>query len=190
MTTVETTITVRLRRIPEGADLGELEGLVLQAVQKAGQELLLLACRQVEAELLAERGGTLRREKERSLDLLTPLGWVRLPRWQVWERDSGRYYYALDRTLGLGSRQHASPRVREWAVTLATRLPYRQAAYLLQQWLGVFVDHRTLYAWVKQAGLEVVAEEDEEQEAVPSVDSGQALSGARCRPLLLGSGNW
>lgn len=163
MPTVETTITVS---IPEGADLGELEGLVCQAMQKAGQELLLLACQQVEEQVLTERGRTLRREKQRPPELLTPFGWVRLPRWQVWERDSGRYYYPLDGALGLTLRQHATPLVVSHAVALATRLPYRQATHLLRRWIGAFVDHRTVYAWVKQAGVKVVAEEDALQEAV------------------------
>lgn len=163
MLTVETTISLS---IPEGADLAEVEGLVAQAAKEAGQQLLLSACQQLEEEVLAKKGWALRREKQRPLELLTPFGWLRLPRWQVLERDSGRYYYPLDSTLGLTPRQHATPLVISQAIALATRLPYRQATYLLQQWVGAFVDHRTVYAWMKQAGAKVVVEEDEEQEAV------------------------
>jgi hypothetical protein len=51
-------------------------------------------------------------------------------------------------------------------VSLATRLPYRQAAYLLSRFIEEPIDRRTLYRWVQQAGTFIVAQEDELQEAV------------------------
>jgi len=50
VTTVETTVTVS---IPEdGMALEMLEGLVAQAINKAGQDLLQQACRAIEDDLL------------------------------------------------------------------------------------------------------------------------------------------
>jgi hypothetical protein len=72
----------------------------------------------------------------------------------------------LDSLLGLQPRQHASPWITAQAVALATRLPYRQATQLLSGFVGQPLDHRSLYAWVRSAGAELVAEEDKEQEAV------------------------
>jgi len=51
-------------------------------------------------------------------------------------------------------------------VALASRIPYRQATQLLAGLMGTALDHRTVYAWVQQAGSQVVADEDEQQEAV------------------------
>lgn len=163
MTTVETTVTISIN--PEGESLEELEARVGQAVQRAGCHLLGEACRQMETELLQASGSDLRRRKRRGLHLLTRFGWMRLERWQV-RGDDGRYHYALDRLLGLEPRQHASPWIIDRAVSLATRIPYRQATYLLGTFVDEPIDHRTLYRWVQKAGAEIVLEEDELQQAV------------------------
>ena len=166
MPTVDTTITVS---IPEsGATLGEVEKGVAQAVEEAGRELLAAACRALEGQAVAAltRRGRVQRVKVRPLDVFTRFGWVRLERQQMVDRVVGRYTCPLDGVLALAPRQHVSPWVREQAVALATRVPYRQAATLLSGWLGARLDHRTLYAWVQQAGAAVVGEEDAQQEAV------------------------
>lgn len=162
MPTVETTISIT---IPEGGmSLEVLEALIVQEAQRGGRELLVAGCRAMEASVVAK--GTQRKDKQRPLELLTPFGWVKLERWYTQQVATGEYGYPLDQVLGLHPRQHASPWVVAQAVALATRLPYRQATYLLQQWLGAFVDHRTVYSWVRQLGMEVVAEEEALQEAV------------------------
>jgi len=138
MTTVKTTVTVS--KPEDGMALEVLKGLVAQAINKAGQDLLQQACRAIEDDLLHKRNPGIWRDKRRPLHLLTSFGWIRLMRWQMW--DGQRCYcYLLDDVLGLGSRQHASPRITTQAVALATRLSYRQAAQLLSE----IIDHRTLY---------------------------------------------
>lgn len=164
MLTVETTITISIPE--EGVTLETLEGTVAQAVAKVGRDMVVAGCRAIEERVMAREGRQLRRDKQRPLDLLTRFGWVKLWRWYGREEATGEYRYLLDERLGLRSRQHASPWVVAQAVALATRLPYRQATQLLREMVGAFIDHRTVYTWVQQAGARVVAEEDEEQEAV------------------------
>ncbi|MGA9533435.1 MAG: UPF0236 family protein, partial [Anaerolineales bacterium] len=101
----------------------------------------------------------------RGRHLLTRFGWIRLQRWQTSDPDNG-YSCPLDRVLGLKRRDRASPWVIQQAVALATRLPYRQATYLLGTFIDEQIDHRTLYRWVQQAGAAIVLEEDEQQQAV------------------------
>jgi len=98
--------------------------------------------------------------------MLSRFGWVRLVRCQVVDLKEGRYRCPLDEVLGLRPRRHVSPWVLAQAVGLATRIPYRQATQLLAGLMGTTLDHRTVYAWVQQAGSQVVADEDEQQEAV------------------------
>jgi hypothetical protein len=171
MATVEITVSVSIGQ--DGMSMQELEDAVGVAVEEAGRDLLRRACHALEDSWLERRpalnGGAgqtaLRRSKRRSLDLLTRFGWIRLSRWQM--RDAqGRYHQPLDSLLGLQPRQHASPWITAQAVALATRLPYRQATQLLSGFVGQPLDHRSLYAWVRSAGAELVAEEDKEQEAV------------------------
>ena len=163
MASVETTISITIPE--EGMTLEDLEA-VAQAVVQAGQELLVAGCAAMEARVLRQAGKRWYPNKRRPLDLLTRFGWVRLERWHMQERSTGRYGYPLDHILELTPRQHASPWVVAQAVALATRVPYRQATALLTGWLEAPVDHRTVYAWVQRAGKEVVAEEDAQHEAV------------------------
>lgn len=105
-------------------------------------------------------------------------------RCQVVDLRQGRYRCPLDELLGLRPRQHASPWILAQAVALATRVPYRQATRLLAGVMEAALDHRTAYAWVQQAGAQVVAEEDEQQEAVFSRGQ-QAPSDPRVRELVV-----
>ena len=164
MPTVETTVTSSISE--SGAELGELEAAVARVVEEAGRQLLRAACAEVEEQELRRLRGRVQQVKVRSLDMLTRFGWLRLERRQVVDRATGRYYCPLDEVLALKGKRHYSPWVQEQAVALATRIPYRQAARLLGAWLGVEIDHRTVHAWVQQAGQAVVEEEDAEQEAV------------------------
>jgi hypothetical protein len=145
------TTTVALSMSPEGMSLEALEAEIGQALQRAGQELLVQACHTLEVGLLERQPSRLRRGKQRPLHLLTRFGWTRLSRWQMRDQ-AGTFRCPLDALLGLQPRQHASPWVTHQAVALATRLPYRQATSLLSSWLQASVDHRSLYRWVQAAG--------------------------------------
>jgi hypothetical protein len=163
MTTAETTVSISIN--PKGQSLEELEAQIGQALQRAGRDLVAQACHQMEAQLLESRGLGLRRSKRRRLHLLTRFGWMRLERWQT--RDQrGRFSCPLDGALGLQPRQHASPWITNQAVALATRLPYRQASYLLSTFVEEHIDHRSLYRWVQKTGAAIVFEEEELQQAV------------------------
>lgn len=183
MPTVETTITIS---IPEdGMSLGDLEArVVARAAEEASRRLLIAACGEMEEEALRRMRGQVQQVKVRRLDMLTRFGWIRLQRRQVVQREAGRYFCPLDDVLGLGPRQHASLWVQRQAVALATRIPYRQATALLSRWLGTPLDHRTVYARVKQAGQVVVEEEDAQQEAVFE-DGEQPVSDPAVREIVV-----
>jgi len=163
MTNVETKVTLSIN--PNGMTLGELEQEIGWVLQGAGRRLMLQACRVMEAQIMEREKGSYRRDKRRPLHLLTRFGWMRLHRWQARKQDGG-YCRPLDEVLSLEPRQHASPWIVEQAVALATRLPYRQATYLLSNFVEAPIDHRSLYRWVQKTGAEIVLEEDELQQAV------------------------
>jgi hypothetical protein len=163
MTTVETRVTLSIS--PDDGCLEDLEARIGLALQAAGKELLAQACQAIEGELMRAEAPGVRRRKRRGRHLLTRFGWMRLERRQTWDPQQG-YAYPLDRVLGLERHQHASPWILRQAVTLATRVPYRQATYLLGTFLDEAIDHRTLYRWVQQAGAAIVLEEDEQQQEV------------------------
>jgi hypothetical protein len=140
MTIIETTVTMSINQ--KGLTLEEMEAQIGDALQQAGRDLLIQVCQVMEAQVLEERA-ELRRSKRRGLHLLTRFGWIRLKRWQM--RDAqGRFFCPLDQVLGLQPRQHASPWITQQAVALATRLPYRQATYLLSTFINEAIDHRSM----------------------------------------------
>jgi hypothetical protein len=163
MTHVETKVTLSIS--PNGISLKDLEHEISKTLNQAGQKLLLQACQVMETQLMEQEPCRYRRDKRRKRHLLTRFGWIRLERWQMRKREGG-YCHPLDDLLGLEPHQHASPWILAQSVSLATRLPYRQATYLLGGFLDEEIDHRSLYRWVQKEGASIVEEEDDRQEAV------------------------
>jgi hypothetical protein len=163
MTHVETKVSLSISQ--NGMNLKELEQEIGKTLQQAGQQLLLQACQVLEDQLMEQEKGRYIRNKRRQLHMLTRFGWIRLARWQARKREGG-YCRPLDELLGLEPRQHASPWIVDQAVALATRMPYRQATYLLSNFVEVSMDHRSLYRWVQKEGAAIVEEENDLQEAV------------------------
>lgn len=163
MTNVETKVTLSISE--EGLTLEALSDQVGEALQEAGRELLTQACQVIEAQALEAQGAGVQRRKRRGRHLLTRFGWMKLKRWQTWDPENG-YSYPLDRVLGLRRQDRASPWILRQAVALATRLPYRQATYLLGTFIDEELDHRTLYRWLQTLGAQIVLEEDDQQQAV------------------------
>lgn len=163
MTCVETKVTLSIN--PNGMNLQDLEHEIGDALKQAGRQLLLQACQALEAQLLEQEKGRYCRDKRRNLHLLTRFGWIRLERWQMRKREGG-YCRPLDEQLGLEPRQTASPWILGQSIALATRLPYRQATFLLEGFVEAPIDHRALYRWVQKEGAAIIEEEDDQQEAV------------------------
>jgi hypothetical protein len=88
--------------------------------------------------VLGRRAGPapVRRNKRRSLDLLTCSGWIRLTRWLL--RDvHGRFHQPVDRRAGNGPPA--------WPAGAG----YGRAAQLLKTFLDQLLDHPRLHAWVR-----------------------------------------
>jgi len=163
MTNVETKVTLSISE--EGLTLEALCDQIGGALQEAGRELLTQACQVIEVQALEAQAARVQRRKRRERHLLTRFGWVKLKRWQTWDPENG-YTYPLDHALGLRRQDRASPWVLRQAAALATRLPYRQATYLLGTFIDEEIDHRTLYRWLQKLGAQIVLEEDDQQQAV------------------------
>jgi len=163
MTNVETKVTLSIS--DEGLTLEAVSDQIGAALQEAGRELLTQACQVIESQALEAQGAGVQRRKRRGRHLLTRFGWMTLKRWQTWDPENG-YTYPLDHALGLRRQDRASPWILRQAVALATRLPYRQATYLLGTFIDEEIDHRTLYRWIQTLGAQIVLEEDDQQQAV------------------------
>lgn len=62
------------------------------------------------------------------------------------------YRYPLDEFLGLKEGERFCPLTQEIAISLAARMPFREAAFILNHYLGVPVTHQVIHKWVTEAG--------------------------------------
>lgn len=145
MRTISLTVEIHW---PKGKPtLAKLERTIHRAAMAAGRKALVEALGAWEAELLPASGARQRRVRRY---LLTRLGPIRYWRWKT--RKDGRYSFPLDRAIGLSPHQTCSAFVWERAWRLAASFPYRQAARLLSDLVGVATDHRVLWRLVQRAG--------------------------------------
>src|SRR5207245_1594708 len=100
----------------------------------------------------AARGHRARKLRHgRKRTLLTGVGYITITRGRS-RRPDGTRYFPLDERLGLMPHHEASPSVRRRGCELAACHPYREAARLLSQEVGVRVDHRAPWRWVQAEG--------------------------------------
>lgn len=62
------------------------------------------------------------------------------------------YRYPLDEFLGLKEGERFCPLTQEIAISLATRMPFREAAFILNHYLNIPVTHQVIHQWVTEAG--------------------------------------
>jgi len=85
------------------------------------------------------------------------------------------YRWPLDELLGLPPGERFCPLVQYIAVTLATKMSFRETAEFMQTCLQVAVSHEQIHRWVQAAGE---AREAEERAAVEAVlEGGEVPSG-------------
>ena len=161
------TVTVEMPWPKGKTSLEKLERTAHRAGMAAGRRALLHAIGAWEAELLPDAGARQRRVRRY---LLTRLGPIRLWRWKTLK--DGRYGFPLDKAMGLLPWQNCSAFVWERACRLGSAHPYRQAARLLSDLIGVPVDHRVLWRLVQKAGS--IRRDEIEQARSEMFDNGLA----------------
>lgn len=62
------------------------------------------------------------------------------------------YRYPLDELLGLKEGERFCPLTQEIAISLAARMPFREAAFILNHYLNVPVSHQAIHHWLIEAG--------------------------------------
>jgi hypothetical protein len=140
-------VTVEVPWPNDKLTFSKLERTIHRAAMTAGRKALVAALGAWEAELLPAAGARQRRVRRY---LLTRVGPIRFFRWKT--RSQGDYGFPLDRAMGLLPHQSCSTFVWERACRLAAAHPYRTAARLLSDLIGVSTDHRVLWRLVQKAG--------------------------------------
>lgn len=127
--------------------IGSLDQLLLEkAIELAGKWLKAIL-EQLDDHISLHRYEGLLIEHKRDVWYQTCLGPVKVKRRQY--RDSaGSYRYLLDELMGMGKRWHITHRLQELLSELATVMPYRRSAEVLNKTLAIEISHQTIWRTV------------------------------------------
>jgi len=157
-------ITLKIT-IPEDIeDFNRFEDWLFERLRGIGADITRHWCRQVERRLLKHRARGIRKEREFTRYLQTRFGDIQISRWKVSQKSQGkkrkrRYFFLLDRYIGLEKRKAVAKGLKRQAVELATEHPYRKSRDILKDKSTSYVSHTRIHKWVQMKGEEVVKEE-------------------------------
>lgn len=110
----------------------ELEERMQRLVQRAALILLEEAFNQIDCKLCAQRDTKkLKAVGLRSRTIITSFGELSFKRRLYRDKDTGEYRFLLDEALGLEASRRVSHRMKELILELATEMPFRRAARIL-----------------------------------------------------------
>lgn len=144
--------------LKESGDFKQLEEKLHRLTQRAAGMLLAFALEEADRRLLARKDRTLKVVGSRDRTLVTSVGEIRIKR-RLYRDKSGEYIFLLDQSLGLEPHRRISKRMQELALELATEMPFRRAANVLE-YLVPSVSPMGVWNAVKTAGEEARAEVD------------------------------
>lgn len=142
----------------EAGDFKQLEEKVHSLTQRVAGMLLAFALEEVDQRLLAQKDRALKVKGSRERTLVTSVGEIRIRR-RMYQDKSGEHIFLLDQALGLEPHRRISKRMQELALELATEMPFRRAAKVLE-YLVPSVSPMGVWSTVKAAGEEARAEAD------------------------------
>lgn len=117
----------------------------------------------IDDRIASQRPKGLRIEHRRAVCYQTCLGPVRVSR-RIYKDGSGKRRSLLDELMGMGRRDHTTLTVKEYAVELPTRMPYRAAAAILGKLTAIELAHQTLHCMVKKVAAPCLEKERQERQ--------------------------
>ncbi len=150
--------------LQETSDFKRLEEEVGGLVQQATSQMLYHALEEIDQKLLAQREESLRVVGKRQRTLVTSAGEITIQR-RIYRQRDGTYRFLLDEALGLESHRRISPRMQEMASELATEVPFRRAAEILN-YLVPGVNSMSVWNAVQEAGERAYQEAEKLKKSV------------------------
>lgn len=152
--------------IPEDAeDFNSFENWLFDKLRQIGADITKHWLGEIEKELIKHRTKGIRLERKVSRYLQTRFGDILISRWKASQRSTSgrkrRYFFLLDRHIGLEKRDGAAKGLKRQGVELATDHTYRKSRDILKDKSSSYVSHRRIHKWVQQKGQEVVQKERE-----------------------------
>lgn len=108
----------------------------------------------IDDELAKRRADGLRMISKRPKTIVTKFGSLKIKR-RLYREKSGQVRFLLDEALGLIKGSQATVSIQATAVRLATLMPFRQAANVLEETSGGVLSHQMIHRMLQQKGAEI-----------------------------------
>lgn len=146
-------------------NMDEIEKEVEDKIRDAAKELIKKIFAKKEEKLLKEK--KLTKKAKVSRYLYTIFGLIRFSRYKVKDK-MGKFFYALDKAIGIEANLSFSPQLAERIAFLCTMYPYRQARDIICHETGSQIDHRALWRLIQKKGIKLRKEDMQEIESLYS----------------------
>jgi len=123
--------------------LTDLENIIYQKAMEWARDMYRKVLEYLDDEIRKRRVKSLEVVRTDQAWHTTILGDVRVRRRYYRARD-GSYHYLLDELMGLTKHRHISRQVQSLALEMATRMPYRKAAAIMDRTTPVSLSHQTI----------------------------------------------
>jgi len=124
--------------------LNDLEKLILTKAYEWARNIFKTIIEQIDNLIKRYREKTLAIEHKRSVWYMTRLGKIRIERRQYRDQN-GKYYYPLDRLLGMKKYRHITADVNEFALELAASTTFRKTEEILRKITAIDLSHQTVH---------------------------------------------
>jgi len=141
----------------------ELDKFLLEKAVALGREWYKTILEKTDGFLAQYRDRSLSIEHLREVWHQTCLGPVKVKRRQYRDKE-GKYRYLLDEVMGMGRNWHVTSTVQEQALEMATIMPYRVSAEVLQKLTAVDLPHQSIWRYVAKTADSYLEQADQERE--------------------------
>ena len=138
---------------------------------------------QIDETLATHRDHGLQIEHLRDVWYQTCLGPVKVRRRQYWDGKSHRYL--LDEVMGLSKRNHVTNGVQALALDLASTMPYRRSAEVLQKTSAIDLTHQTIWRLVAKAADPYLQKTEQERKWLQETGEIPDSAGKRVARLMV-----
>jgi hypothetical protein len=114
----------------------------------------------IDKELAKTREKGLKIVGRRKRTVMTKFGPVVVNR-RLYQNEDGNYRFLLDEALGLKTKTLATPTLEQTALYLASQMPFRQAAELLEKTSGGVLSHQMIHRILQEKGEQFDQEEEQ-----------------------------
>lgn len=141
--------------------LKQLDQIVLDKAIESGRKYYQTILEEVDKSIAENRSEELEIEHLREVWYQTCLGAVRIKRRQYRDKE-GRRRCLLDEVMGMDKYCHVTTHVQELALEMASFMPYRRSAEVLQKASAIDLAHQTIWRMVGKKADPYIKEKEQE----------------------------